>query len=120
MCLERPPARTSSSPETPVRALFAPWWSWSIIGFDLLDDFFWKGAAWYPRQDGCIFSSNALQLMLILAIQPELRCHATQPFKTHRHFRCKASTAGQDPVKHLTRDFSRAAWLTDTFKAGST
>jgi hypothetical protein len=44
------------------------------------------GAAWYPRQGGCIFSSDVLQFVPMLAIQPELRYHATQPFKAHGHF----------------------------------
>jgi hypothetical protein len=76
----------------------------SIGGADLHDYLLRQGVPRYPRQDVGNFRCGVLQLLLVLAIEPEPRRDTTEPFEAHRHAGRDGGTASQDSMQRLPRD----------------
>jgi len=56
---------------------------------------------------------GAPEIVLLLSVEPEVRCCARKTSQTSGHLRTDSSRAGQNPVEGLTRDAQLAGRLAD-------
>src|SRR3954454_11855414 len=53
------------------------------------------------------------EVVLLLSVEPEVRCRAREPSQTSGHLRTDRRRAGQNPVERLTRDAQLPGGLAD-------
>src|SRR5690349_10324179 len=53
------------------------------------------------------------QVVLLLAVEPEVRCRVREPGQTRSHLGCDRSRAGEHPVERLPRDAKFPCRLAD-------